>query len=75
MVERRTAAAGERVNPHRLRHTWAAGMKADERNRDADIAHLAGWSDTKMLARYGKVATAQRAIDVYYAHGAPGDRL
>lgn len=75
MIIKRSARAGMRIHPHQLRHTWAAGMKSDERNRDSDIMHQAGWVDPRMLARYGRVVTAKRSIDAFYAHGAPGDRL
>lgn len=75
MIIKRSTRAGMKIHPHQLRHTWAAGMKSDERNRDSDIMHQAGWVDPRMLAKYGKVVTAKRAIDAFYAHGAPGDRL
>lgn len=75
MIYRRSTAAGQRINPHALRHDWAVKMKIDERNRDADIMHLAGWIDSRMLDRYGKAATAERAIAAFYAHGAPGDAI
>lgn len=75
MIYRRSERAGQRINPHALRHDWAVKMKSDERNRDADICHLAGWADSKMLARYGRVATASRAVEAFWAHGAPGDQL
>lgn len=75
MLYRRSERVGMKIHPHQLRHTWAAGMKSDERNRDSDIMHQAGWIDPRMLAKYGKAVTAKRAIDAFYAHGAPGDRL
>ncbi len=75
MVYRRTARAGQRVNPHKFRHAWAVAAKRDARNRDEDIMYRAGWVDPKMLARYGRKATAERAIDAFYDNGAPGDAL
>lgn len=75
MVYRRSAAAGMRIHPHQFRHTWAVTMKRDDRKRDGDIMHLAGWTDSKMLARYGRTATAERAVEQFWAHGAPGDSL
>lgn len=75
MIYRRSEAAGCRIHPHQLRHAWAVTMKKDERNRDADIMHLAGWENPKMLARYGKAVTAERAVEAFFAHGAPGDQL
>jgi integrase len=75
MVKKRSARAGMQIHPHQLRHTWAAGMKSDERNRDSDIMHQAGWVDPRMLAKYGRAVTAKRSIDAFYAHGAPGDKL
>lgn len=75
MLYRRSEKVGQRINPHKLRHAWAISMKSDERNRDSDIQHLAGWSDPKMLARYGRAVTGERAMNAFYAHGAPGDRI
>jgi integrase/recombinase XerC len=75
MIKKRSTRAGMQIHPHQLRHTWAAGMKSDERNRDADIMHQAGWVDPRMLAKYGRAVTAKRSIDRFYAHGAPGDKL
>lgn len=75
MIYRRSERAGHKINPHALRHDWAVKMKSDERNRDADIMHLAGWVDPRMVGKYGRAATAKRAVEVFYSHGAPGDKL
>lgn len=75
MIYRRSERAGHRIHPHALRHDWAVKMKADERNRDSDLMHLAGWVDSRMVGRYGRAATAKRAVERFYAHGAPGDAI
>lgn len=74
MIYRRSEAAGQRIHPHQLRHSWAVAMKSTDM-RDGDICHLAGWVDGKMLGRYGKTKTAERATETYWAQGAPGDSI
>lgn len=75
IIIRRSKAAGQQIHPHQLRHAWTVAMKRDERNRDADIMHLAGWENPKMLARYGRQVTGELAVTAFFAHGAPGDDL
>ncbi len=67
LLNRRGLEAGlGRINPHRLRHTWAhellaAGMQ------EGDLMRLAGWTSPAMPKRYGKSAANERAEAAYRA--------
>ena len=58
-VRSRQAGLG-RVNPHRLRHTFAHTWLASGGN-ETDLMSLAGWSSRQMLSRYGASAAGERA--------------
>ena len=63
-----TSRAGEAgigpIHPHQFRHTFAHTQLA-EGMQEGDLAHLAGWSSTQMLRRYGASAAAERARAAY----------
>lgn len=62
-----------RIHPHQLRHTWAHTMKSADLGDD-NIKYLAGWRTESMLARYGRSAQAERAMDAK-RRLSPADRL
>jgi site-specific recombinase XerD len=65
MVERRGRLAGiVGLHPHLFRHSFAHNMLAAGM-QEGDVALIAGWQDRQMLARYGRSAAAERAIDAY----------
>jgi integrase len=70
-IGRRASAAGLRVHPHQLRHTWASSMLASGHS-EGDVMQLGGWTDRSMLSRYGASAAADRARAAYRS---PIDRL
>ena len=74
MVSRRGEKAGlPGLHPHRFRHTFAHQLKAAGLATEQVMA-LGGWRDPGVLARYGRSASAERALAAY-AHVAPGDKL
>jgi Site-specific recombinase XerD len=52
------------IHPHQFRHTFAHTQLA-KGMQEGDLAHLAGWSSTQMLRRYGASAAAERAREAY----------
>lgn len=74
MLKARGREAGvEGVHPHRFRHTFAHNWLADG-GQENDLVQLAGWTSNQMVARYGRSAAAQRAMDAKDANS-PADRL
>lgn len=64
-VERRGREAGvTRLHPHQFRHTFAHNMLSAGMG-EQDVAEIAGWRDRTMLARYGRSAAAERALDAF----------
>jgi site-specific recombinase XerD len=75
MLERRAAEAGLQdlaTNPHAWRHLFAHNWKANG-GSEQDLAMLMGWTSTRMAARYGASAAAQRAREAH-RRSAPGDK-
>lgn len=65
VIENRCRAAGlDRINPHRFRHTFAHLWLANGGN-EHELAHLAGWTSTQMVARYARSAAGDRARDAH----------
>ena len=60
IARKRAQLAGFTIHPHQFRHTFAHEWKKADGN-DGDLMALCGWSDPKMLHRYGKSAAAERA--------------
>jgi site-specific recombinase XerC len=65
MVWRRSEAAGQRIHPHQLRHTFAHTWLADG-GGETDLMMLAGWRSRSMLSRYGRSAAEERAIAAHH---------
>ncbi|MGC4942127.1 tyrosine-type recombinase/integrase [Kribbella sp. DT2] len=49
------------VNPHKLRHTWATRWRNAGGSEQSMMA-LAGWTSPKMIARYTRATSAERAV-------------
>ncbi len=62
LFSRASRAAGVKVRPHMLRHSWADAM-LDGGARERDLMTLAGWSSTEMLRVYGAVRAEARALE------------
>ena len=62
LFSRASKAAGVKVRPHMLRHSWADAM-LDGGVRERDLMTLAGWSTTEMLKVYGAVRAEARALE------------
>lgn len=60
------------ARPHLLRHTWAHDMKSSGADIET-LMSLGGWTDPKMVARYGRAEKAQRAVEAYQKLGSPMD--
>jgi site-specific recombinase XerD len=74
MVMKRANEAGlEGVFVHQLRHAFAHRWLAAG-GQEHDLAQVAGWSNTAMLARYGSSAAAERARAAHARLGL-GDKL
>jgi site-specific recombinase XerD len=69
----RIAGLGE-VHPHQLRHSWAHAELASGAS-EGDVMALGGWSNRKMLERYGHEQAANRALAAYRRNGGPMDWL
>lgn len=62
MLRKRGEAVGiEGVHPHKLRHSWADGMKRAGLDR-GDLKNQGGWRSDKMVDRYGARAATERAM-------------
>lgn len=65
MVMKRAHTAGlEGLFVHALRHTYAHRWLAAG-GQEHDLAQVAGWSSTAMLARYGRSAASERAREAH----------
>ena len=73
-AERARAAGLGDVHPHQLRHSWAHDALANGTS-EGDAMQLGGWSNRKMLSRYGAELAADRAIAARRRNGGLGDRL
>lgn len=73
VLKRRAARVGIHVHPHMFRHTWADQYRRSGGN-DSDLMVLGGWSSTAMLARYGRAAAQDRALEAASRHSF-ADRL
>jgi site-specific recombinase XerD len=74
VLENRCRAVGlDRINPHRLRHTFAHQWLANGGN-EHELAHIAGWTSTQMVARYARSAAGERAREAH-RHLSPRDRF
>lgn len=74
MVIKRAREAGiEHVFVHQFRHSFAHGWLAAG-GQEHDLAQVAGWSSTAMLARYGASAAAERSRQAHKRLG-PGEKL
>jgi site-specific recombinase XerD len=62
LFSRASTAAGVKVRPHMLRHSWADAM-LEGGVRERDLMTLAGWSSTDMLKVYGAVRAEARALE------------
>lgn len=64
-LERRAAQAGvEGFHCHRLRHSWADAWKRAG-GQEGDLMLLGGWSDPKIMGRYGQRQAVDRALASY----------
>jgi site-specific recombinase XerD len=72
IVTRRARQAGVRVHPHMFRHYVADALLAE--GREGDVMRTMGWSDRRMLDRYGAAGADRRALDAQRS-AALGDRL
>lgn len=64
VIKRRSRAAGEHINPHRFRHDFSHRYLLNG-GQEGDLMIQNGWSDPKMVRRYGSSAAAQRAREHY----------
>jgi integrase/recombinase XerC len=72
IITRRAKQAGVRVHPHSFRHYVADALLQD--GREGDVMRTMGWSDRRMLDRYGAAGADRRALDAQRS-AALGDRL
>lgn len=74
MLQRRGENAGIKgLHAHQFRHTFSHNFLASG-GSEGDLMMLAGWSDRRMMDRYGRSAAAARAIDAH-RRMKPGDRV
>lgn len=74
MIIKRAREAGiDHVFVHQFRHSFAHGWLAAG-GQEHDLAQVAGWSSTAMLARYGASAAAERSRQAHKRLG-PGEKL
>lgn len=72
MLARRSAAAGlGRIHPHQLRHASSVAARRAGLP-DTVIAHLNGWTSTRMLEVYGRAQAAAEAVEIARAAGLGG---
>ena len=64
LAKRAEMAGIGHVHPHQLRHTWAHRSKRSGASSE-DLQRLGGWSDTKVMARYGAALAEERALAAY----------
>lgn len=65
ILHKRAEMAGiGHVHPHQLRHTWAHRSKRSGASSE-DLQRLGGWSDPKVMARYGAALAEERALAAY----------
>jgi site-specific recombinase XerD len=61
MVARRGEAAGIKVHPHQLRHSWAHAAQAKGMNQN-DLKMAGGWRSNAMLERYAASTATERSL-------------
>jgi integrase/recombinase XerC len=64
MLQRRGKALGQRLSPHRFRHTFAHEF-LDGGGSNLDLQKLGGWDSPQMLQRYGASGATQRALSAH----------
>lgn len=65
ILRKRAEMAGiGHVHPHMLRHSWAHRSKRSGASSE-DLQQLGGWSDGKVMARYGAALAEERALAAY----------
>ena len=64
MMQKRSEAAGVRINPHRFRHDFSHRWLLNG-GQESDLMQQNGWSSPQMLRRYGASAAAERARKHY----------
>ena len=64
MIQRRGAAAGIRLHPHMLRHTFVDSWIRNG-GSEIDLARIAGWTSTRMTERYAQHRAEQRALEAH----------
>jgi integrase/recombinase XerD len=62
------------VFPHLFRHTMAHRYRLAG-GQEGDLAELGGWRSQQMLARYGRSAASERAIEAHRRVDHLGDVL
>ncbi|HMQ28739.1 MAG TPA: tyrosine-type recombinase/integrase, partial [Acidimicrobiales bacterium] len=69
ILDKRADLAGiGHVHPHQLRHTWAHRSKKSGASSE-DLQQLGGWSDPKVMRRYGAALAEERALAAYDEFG------
>jgi len=65
MLKRRCRQAEiSHIHPHQLRHTFAH-MYLKQGGNEGDLMNVTGWKSRSMVARYGRSAAAERALDAH----------
>ncbi len=64
LAERSRKAGTGHLHPHQLRHSWADRMKRGGLS-DEVVMSLGGWTDSKVMRRYGDALAVERALAAY----------